>query len=89
MVKKRGLTSTRTPSSSTYAIILRYKVLAEVIFLDELPRNPPAKVAKRELRKLLSCSLELTGRGVGPATAHGDDVELDSDVPRGCGGPAG
>lgn len=30
----------------------RYKVPREVIFLDELPRNPTGKVLKRELRKL-------------------------------------
>lgn len=32
--------------------LARYKVPREVIFLDELPRNPTGKVLKRELRKL-------------------------------------
>ena len=29
----------------------RYKVPREVIFLDELPRNPTGKILKRELRE--------------------------------------
>jgi len=32
--------------------LARYKVPREVIFLDELPRNPTGKVLKRELREL-------------------------------------
>ena len=32
--------------------LARYKVPREVIFLDELPRNPTGKVLKRELREM-------------------------------------
>ena len=32
--------------------LARYKVPREVIFLDELPRNPTGKILKRELRKI-------------------------------------
>jgi len=32
--------------------LARYKVPREVIFLDELPRNPTGKILKRELRDL-------------------------------------
>ncbi|MBY0441288.1 MAG: long-chain-fatty-acid--CoA ligase FadD2 [Mycobacteriaceae bacterium] len=32
--------------------LARYKVPREVLFLDELPRNPTGKILKRELRKL-------------------------------------
>ena len=31
--------------------LARYKVPREVIFLDELPRNPTGKILKRELRR--------------------------------------
>jgi acyl-CoA synthetase (AMP-forming)/AMP-acid ligase II len=31
--------------------LARYKVPREVVFLDELPRNPTGKVLKRELEK--------------------------------------
>jgi len=30
--------------------LARYKVPREVVFVDELPRNPTGKVLKRELR---------------------------------------
>jgi fatty-acyl-CoA synthase len=32
--------------------LARYKVPREVVFLDELPRNPTGKVLKRELREM-------------------------------------
>jgi fatty-acyl-CoA synthase len=32
--------------------LARYKVPREVVFLDELPRNPTGKILKRELRDL-------------------------------------
>ena len=32
------------------ANLARYKVPREVIFLDELPRNPTGKILRRELR---------------------------------------
>jgi fatty-acyl-CoA synthase len=32
--------------------LARYKVPREVIFLDELPRNPTGKILKRELRSI-------------------------------------
>lgn len=32
--------------------LARYKVPREVVFLDELPRNPTGKILKRELREL-------------------------------------
>jgi fatty-acyl-CoA synthase len=32
--------------------LARYKVPREVVFLDELPRNPTGKVLKRELRDI-------------------------------------
>ena len=32
--------------------LARYKVPREVIFLDELPRNPTGKILKRELREI-------------------------------------
>lgn len=32
--------------------LARYKVPREVIFLDELPRNPTGKILKRELRNI-------------------------------------
>ena len=31
--------------------LARYKVPREVVFLDELPRNPTGKILKKELRK--------------------------------------
>ena len=34
------------------AQLARYKVPREVVFLDELPRNPTGKVLKRELAAL-------------------------------------
>jgi fatty-acyl-CoA synthase len=32
--------------------LAKYKVPREVIFLDELPRNPTGKILKRELRDM-------------------------------------
>jgi fatty-acyl-CoA synthase len=32
--------------------LAKYKVPREVIFLDELPRNPTGKILKRELREI-------------------------------------
>jgi fatty-acyl-CoA synthase len=32
--------------------LARYKVPREVVFLDELPRNPTGKILKRELRDI-------------------------------------
>ncbi|CNM30525.1 DNA ligase-like protein [Mycobacterium tuberculosis] len=32
--------------------LARYKVPREVIFLEELPRNPTGKILKRELREM-------------------------------------
>jgi fatty-acyl-CoA synthase len=32
--------------------LARYKVPREVVFLDELPRNPTGKILKRELREM-------------------------------------
>ena len=32
--------------------LARYKVPREVVFLDELPRNPTGKILKRELRNV-------------------------------------
>jgi fatty-acyl-CoA synthase len=32
--------------------LARYKVPREVVFLEELPRNPTGKVLKRELREM-------------------------------------
>jgi fatty-acyl-CoA synthase len=32
--------------------LARYKVPREIVFLDELPRNPTGKILKRELREL-------------------------------------
>ncbi|HEY9264903.1 MAG TPA: acyl-CoA synthetase, partial [Mycobacterium sp.] len=32
--------------------LARYKVPREVVFLDELPRNPTGKILKRELRDM-------------------------------------
>ncbi len=32
--------------------LARYKVPREVVFLDELPRNPTGKILKRELRQI-------------------------------------
>jgi fatty-acyl-CoA synthase len=32
--------------------LARYKVPREIVFLDELPRNPTGKVLKRELREM-------------------------------------
>jgi fatty-acyl-CoA synthase len=32
--------------------LARYKVPREVVFLDELPRNPTGKILKRELRNI-------------------------------------
>ncbi len=32
--------------------LARYKVPREVVFLDELPRNPTGKILKRELREI-------------------------------------
>ena len=45
--------STRTRSRRTCKDNLaRYKVPREVVFLDELPRNPTGKILKRELREM-------------------------------------
>ena len=35
-----------------YQARARYKVPREVIFLEELPRNPTGKILKRELREI-------------------------------------
>ncbi|HXO12458.1 MAG TPA: hypothetical protein VN871_08855, partial [Mycobacterium sp.] len=32
--------------------LAKYKVPREVVFLDELPRNPTGKILKRELREI-------------------------------------
>ncbi len=32
--------------------LARYKVPRDIVFLDELPRNPTGKILKRELAKL-------------------------------------
>ena len=32
--------------------LARYKVPREVVFLEELPRNPTGKILKRELREM-------------------------------------
>jgi fatty-acyl-CoA synthase len=32
--------------------LAKYKVPREVVFLDELPRNPTGKILKRELREM-------------------------------------
>ena len=55
--------------------LARYKVPREVIFLDELPRNPTGKILKRELRKIDEASqllggLRSRGRGGGRAGAR-------------------
>ena len=51
--RPRAPMSTRTPSRRYVKDNLaRYKVPREVIFLDELPRNPTGKILKRELREM-------------------------------------
>ena len=32
--------------------LARYKVPREVVFIEELPRNPTGKILKRELREM-------------------------------------
>ncbi|HEU0191320.1 MAG TPA: long-chain-fatty-acid--CoA ligase FadD2 [Mycobacterium sp.] len=53
VVKKPGSTVTED-DIKTYVKehLARYKVPRDVIFLDELPRNPTGKILKRELREL-------------------------------------
>lgn len=45
--------------------LARYKVPREVVFLDELPRNPTGKILKRELR-----DMDVDGSGGGEAKAE-------------------
>ncbi|HEX7322920.1 MAG TPA: long-chain-fatty-acid--CoA ligase FadD2 [Mycobacterium sp.] len=53
VVKKPGATVTED-DIKTYVKehLARYKVPREVLFLDELPRNPTGKILKRELREM-------------------------------------
>ncbi|HEX2213556.1 MAG TPA: long-chain-fatty-acid--CoA ligase FadD2 [Mycobacterium sp.] len=53
VVKAEGATITED-DVKTYVreILARYKVPREVVFLDELPRNPTGKILKRELREI-------------------------------------
>ena len=55
--------------------LARYKVPREVVFLDELPRNPTGKVLKRELREM-----EPGGNGEKvSAGGDGDEAEAGGD----------
>jgi fatty-acyl-CoA synthase len=55
--------------------LARYKVPREVIFLDELPRNPTGKILKRELR-------EMDVDGDGKPGDGGDKAEGKSEEPK-------
>lgn len=53
--------------------LARYKVPREVVFLDELPRNPTGKILKRELR-----DMDVDGGG-GKAEADGGGEKAEAD----------
>jgi len=52
--------------------LARYKVPREVVFLDELPRNPTGKILKRELREM-----EVDGKDGGDVKGGGDKGAKD------------
>ncbi|HWD75274.1 MAG TPA: acyl-CoA synthetase [Solirubrobacteraceae bacterium] len=54
--------------------LARYKVPREVVFLDELPRNPTGKVLKRELEK--------SGDGAGKRKSEGAPKRKPNGTPR-------
>ncbi|OBI84022.1 long-chain-fatty-acid--CoA ligase FadD2 [Mycobacterium sp. E740] len=54
--------------------LARYKVPREVIFLDELPRNPTGKILKRELREM-----DVDGDGEKADENAGEKVSADGD----------
>lgn len=57
--------------------LARYKVPREVVFLDELPRNPTGKILKRELAKheIDGQTAEVKGQAVDPNEPAEDDEE--------------
>ena len=73
----RAPTSTKTPIKTLRASdnLARYKVPREVIFLDELPRNPTGKILKRELREMRR-RLAHPSKPVGPSSCSTQDVDL-------------
>lgn len=58
--------------------LARYKVPREVVFLDELPRNPTGKILKRELRDMdVDGGGENASAGEDKAEADGQKAEAD------------
>ena len=62
--------------------LARYKVPREVVFLDELPRNPTGKILKRELREMEAggdCDEAEAGGDGDQAEAGGDGDQAEAD----------
>ena len=66
--------------------LARYKVPREVVFLDELPRNPTGKILKRELREIERRVTRVRSRGAygsrgRPSRRSAMMLSCTSDVP--------
>ncbi len=59
--------------------LARYKVPREVIFLEELPRNPTGKILKRELREMDADDANDGATGDGKAKGKADEKAPEKD----------